>query len=81
MGCPRCQDTGYKGRSGIYELIPVTSEMHDLIVQNRPVHEMRTLAAEQGNRTLRQDGLLKVARGVTSLEEVYRVTGTEAEAA
>jgi len=81
VGCPHCQGTGYKGRSGIYELIPVTAEMHELIVQNRPVHEMRTLVAQQGVRNLRQDGLLKVARGVTSLEEVYRVTGTEAEAA
>ncbi len=81
VGCPRCQGTGYKGRSGIYELIPVSPELHDMIVHSRPVHEMQQLAIRQGNRTLRQDGLLKVAKGITSLEEVYRVTGTEAEAA
>ena len=52
-----------------------------MIVQNRPVHEMRLQAQKQGDRTLRQDGLIKVAKGLTSLEEVFRVTGTEAEAA
>ncbi len=81
VGCPRCQGTGYKGRSGIYELIPVSPELHDLVVQGRPAQELRAVAVAQGNRTLRQDGMLKVARGITTLEEVYRVTGTEAEAA
>ena len=81
VGCARCQGTGYKGRSGIYELVQMTPELHDLVVQGRPVQELRALAAAQGNRTLRQDGLLKVAQGVTTMEEVYRVTGTEAEAA
>ncbi|MEM0952935.1 MAG: ATPase, T2SS/T4P/T4SS family [Pseudomonadota bacterium] len=81
VGCARCQGTGYKGRSGIYEFVQMTPELHDLVVQGRPVQELRALAAAQGNRTLRQDGLLKVAQGVTTMEEVYRVTGTEAEAA
>ncbi len=81
VGCKRCQGTGYRGRSGIYELVQVTPELHEMIVQNRPIHEMRLQAQAQGDRTLRQDGLLKVAQGVTSLEEVFRVTGTEAEAA
>ncbi|MEE4661432.1 MAG: ATPase, T2SS/T4P/T4SS family [Halieaceae bacterium] len=81
VGCPRCQGTGYKGRSGIYEFVRMTPELHDLVVQGRPVQELRAVAIAQGNRTLRQDGLLKVARGITTLEEVYRVTGTEAEAA
>ncbi len=81
VGCDHCQQTGYRGRMGIYELIEVTPELHEMIVQNKPVHEMRQLASRQGARTLRQDGLLKVARGLTSLEEVFRVTGTAAEVA
>lgn len=81
VGCDHCQQTGYRGRMGIYELIEVTPQLHEMIVQNRPVHEMRQLASDQGARTLRQDGLIKVARGLTSLEEVYRVTGTGVEAA
>ncbi len=81
VGCKHCQGTGYRGRSGIYELVQVTPELHEMIVQNRPIHEMRQQAHRQGDRTLRQDGLIKVARGGTSLEEVFRVTGTEAEAA
>jgi general secretion pathway protein E len=80
VGCDSCLGTGYRGRIGIYEMVQVTPAMHEMIVQNRPEQEMRTQAASQGDRTLRQDGLLKVARGITSLEEVYRVTGAVSEA-
>ncbi|MEM6484056.1 MAG: ATPase, T2SS/T4P/T4SS family [Pseudomonadota bacterium] len=78
-GCDRCLHTGYRGRSGIYELVDVTPEMHEMIVQNRPLYEMQAQAQRQGNRTLRQDGLVKAACGVTSLEEVFRVTGAGVE--
>lgn len=78
-GCDRCMNTGYRGRVGIYEMVDVTPEMHEMIVENRPLYELQAQAQRQGNRTLRQDGLLKAARGVTSLEEVFRVTGAGAE--
>jgi general secretion pathway protein E len=78
-GCEHCLHTGYRGRIGIYEMVDVTPEMHEMIVQNRQLYEMQAQAQRQRNRTLRQDGLLKAARGVTSLEEVFRVTGAGME--
>ncbi len=74
QGCPACQNTGYKGRVGIYELVYITPEMQNLILSNAPVNQMRTLAIQQGFRNLRQDGLLKAYQGITSIEEVLRVT-------
>jgi len=73
-GCSACGSTGYKGRMGIYEIIPMSSELHDLVVGNAPVAQMRQLSKEQGHRTLYQDGLIKAARGLTTLEEVMRVS-------
>jgi general secretion pathway protein E len=72
-GCKACQNTGYKGRIGIYELLDVTADLQGLIARNAPLVEMRALAHSQGYRTLLQDGLLKARRGVTTVEEVFRV--------
>jgi len=75
VGCPTCQGTGYLGRIGIFELVPMTAPMRELILQGRPWDEMKELATnKQRNRTLRQDGFLKASRGLTSIEEVLRVT-------
>ncbi|WP_133478187.1 GspE/PulE family protein [Cognatilysobacter segetis] len=76
VGCPACMGTGYRGRLGIYEMIPVTEPMQDLIVRRASVNEMKALARSQGHRSLREDGLLKAWRGQTTFEEVLRVTGT-----
>jgi general secretion pathway protein E len=79
VGCSACGGMGYKGRMGIYEIVPMSQELHDLVVANVPVSQMRALARKQGHRSLYQDGLLKAARGLTTLEEVLRVSNLDAE--
>ena len=74
MGCEACQHTGYKGRVGIYELVYVTPELQQLLMQGAHINELQSLARSQGYRSLRQDGFLKAFEGVTSVEEVLRVT-------
>ena len=73
-GCPNCSLTGYKGRKGIFEIFGMTDEIQRMIFDQRPANELRNAARQSGMRTLREDGLLKVAAGMTSLEEVLRVT-------
>ena len=73
-GCDDCGGIGYKGRVGVYELVNVTPEMHSLIVNMASTEELWRLAASQGAKSLRQDGLLKAQSGDTSIEEVLRVT-------
>jgi len=80
VGCPACQGTGYRGRVGIYELVDVTPELQGLVMQRATAGEMRQLVDRQGGRTLRHDGLLKAWRGLTTVEEVIRVTGGAFEA-
>jgi type IV pilus assembly protein PilB len=73
-GCPACAFTGMKGRVAIYEVMPISEEMRTLILRNAPTNEIRDLALSQGMKTLRQNGLQKVIEGVTTVEEVLRVT-------
>ncbi len=73
-GCSRCNNTGYKGRKGIFEIFSMSDEIQRMIFDERPALELRAAAREAGMRSLREDGLLKVASGMTSLEEVLRVT-------
>jgi len=73
-GCPKCRDSGYSGRIGIYELLIPNDEFRDKMVTNVSVTEMYNLAMKSGMTTLRQDGLEKVKAGITSVEEVFRVT-------
>lgn len=73
-GCADCSNTGYKGRTGIFEAMVIDSEMEDLISKNPTVVQIRTLAAEKKMTTMYQDGLIKVLQGITTLEEVERVT-------
>jgi len=75
VGCVRCGSTGYKGRVGLFEVMKVTPEMHQLIVERASVEQMAQLAVEQGMRRLRDDGMDKVRAGVTSVAEVARVVG------
>ena len=76
VGCAHCMNTGYRGRLGIYELVPVSEAMQHLIVSGASVNEMKKLAREEGCRFLRDDGLLKAWQGLTTVEEVLRVTGS-----
>jgi general secretion pathway protein E len=78
IGCNACSGTGYLGRVGIFELLPVTSEICKVIVQRADAGAIRALAAQQGMRLLREDGWDKVRQGVTTLAEVLRVTREEA---
>lgn len=75
VGCPACQGTGYRGRVGIYELVDVSPGLQDLVMRRATAGEMRRFVDGQGGRTLRDDGLLKAFRGLTTVDEVIRVTG------
>jgi type IV pilus assembly protein PilB len=77
-GCVRCGGTGFRGRIGLYELMLITDEQRRLILDKASADELRACARREGMRTLREDGLEKVKRGVTSLGEVLRVLGTSA---
>src|SRR5690242_8812428 len=74
VGCDACKGAGYKGRSGIYEVMPITDEMRQLIMRGANALELADQAQKDGVRNLRQSGLLKVKQGVTSLEEIEAVT-------
>ena len=76
VGCTHCMNTGYRGRLGISEMVPVSEAMQHLIVSGASVNEMKKLAREEGHRFLRDDGLLKAWQGLTTVEEVLRVAGT-----
>jgi type IV pilus assembly protein PilB len=73
-GCNHCNRSGYRGRIAVYEIMRLTSAIRELIFQNASTSKIRDLAIEQGMTTLYQDGLQKVVDGITTLEEVYRVT-------
>jgi type IV pilus assembly protein PilB len=73
-GCDRCNQTGYKGRVGLYEVMEVTDELRELILIGASSLELRKKASEDGMISLRQSGLEKVKLGVTTLEEVVRET-------
>jgi len=73
-GCPACRETGYRGRTGIFELLVVTEDVQRALAKAPPAGAVRELARAQGMRTLREDGWAKVQAGVTTVEEVLRVT-------
>jgi general secretion pathway protein E len=74
VGCHECQGSGYSGRIGIYELVEVSSELQSLVLQHAPAPELRKVADAQGYRTLREDGWIKAYQGITSVDEVLRIT-------
>jgi len=74
-GCPRCQDTGYKGRVGVYEMLVMSEAMQRLTVEGASGEDIGRQARREGMRTLREDGLLKVLSGHTSIEEIARAVG------
>ncbi len=74
VGCPRCNQTGYKGRSGIFSVMRATERIKEMIVNLAPEAELTEVAREEGMLTLREDGLAKVRAGLTSIEEVVRVS-------
>jgi type IV pilus assembly protein PilB len=76
-GCPRCNNMGYKGRTGIHELIDVNDDIRDLVSTEASVDEIRNLARAQGMTSLRESGLKLIFDGVTTIDEVVRETVTE----
>ena len=74
IGCDHCKGSGYKGRVGIYQVLPITDEMRQLIMRNGNALDIATQATKEGVRDLRQSGLRKVKSGVTSLEEIEAIT-------
>ncbi len=73
-GCPVCNNSGYKGRMGIYEWLRMSEAIRDLVVQRAPTLVIKQKALEQGMRTLRDDGLRAIFDGATSIEEVVKYT-------
>jgi type IV pilus assembly protein PilB len=76
-GCSACQNTGYKGRLGIFEMVEMSHELRELAFKRAPTTELRATAKAGGMRTLAEDGRLKVFKGITTPEEVARIAQTE----
>jgi len=74
VGCARCNNTGYRGRVGIYSVMSLSERLKEMTIAHAAEPEIATVAREEGMLTLREDGVVKIRAGVTSLEEVLRVT-------
>jgi type IV pilus assembly protein PilB len=75
VGCRRCRNTGFSGRIGVHELLIISDELRDVIVNNPSVAAIREVALRDGMITLRQDGFRKVREGITTIEEILHVAG------
>ena len=73
-GCSYCANTGYRGRIALHEIMPVSEEIEHLVVERRPASDIRAVAISEGMISLREDGLHKVVSGLTTIEEVLRVS-------
>jgi type IV pilus assembly protein PilB len=74
VGCSHCGKSGYRGRLGVFELLTMTSKVRELTLAGATTVEVREAAIKQGMTTLYDDGLLKVMQGITTLEEVFKVS-------
>jgi len=73
-GCGSCGDTGYRGRAGLYEVMTLTPALRRMILQGESADELKQTAIEEGMLTLRMDGIVKLRKGITTLEEVVKET-------
>jgi len=73
-GCDACRNTGYRGRTAIYEILPFSDAIKELTVERAPSTHIKRKACELGMRTLRESGWQRICRGETTFEEVLRVT-------
>jgi type IV pilus assembly protein PilB len=73
-GCAYCHQSGYKGRTGIFEMMQIETVFHALLAQHFSIAQLRSCAKEAGMRTLREDGFLKASRGITTMKEVLAAT-------
>jgi type IV pilus assembly protein PilB len=78
-GCENCNNTGYRGRMGLYEIMQLDDDMRDMIIKHASTQVLRAEARKRGMRTLRQSGLLAIYDGITTIEEVVRETIMEEE--
>jgi type IV pilus assembly protein PilB len=76
VGCIRCGNTGFRGRIGLFEVLPMSDTIRELVLAGESLTEIEAVAIEEGMRLMREDGLQKVRDGVTTLTEVTRVTAT-----
>jgi len=72
-GCSNCQKSGYKGRLGIFELMIMTNKIREMAFQGAATQELRRAAVGQGMRVMFDDGISKALRGITTLDEIFRV--------
>jgi type IV pilus assembly protein PilB len=72
QGCMKCGNTGYKGRIGLYEIMPMTDTIRQMILEDATIVDIKRQALEEGMVTLRQSGLIKIKAGITTIEEVIR---------
>jgi len=79
VGCKKCAGTGYKGRIGLYEVLSIDRDIKQAIIDRAPAGRLREMAVERGMRTLRMDAVEKLKNGVTTLDEVTRVTADDEE--
>jgi type IV pilus assembly protein PilB len=77
-GCEKCNNSGYKGRLGLYELLIMTDELRDMVIRNASTEELRDVARRGGMITLRDSGMIGIYDGLTTAEEVIRETILEA---
>ena len=76
-GCVECSNTGYRGRQGVYEVMPMSSRLRELVLDRASANEIKKLAIGEGMLTLRRDGLEKLKRGLTSVEEILKETASD----
>jgi general secretion pathway protein E len=79
VGCAQCQGTGYRGRIGIHEMVTIQSDLQKLIAQGANAEPLRRTADSLGRCSLRADGLVKAAAGLTTVDEVLRAAGGEGD--
>ncbi|MCK4303325.1 MAG: Flp pilus assembly complex ATPase component TadA, partial [Candidatus Eisenbacteria sp.] len=80
VGCAACHDTGYRGRTGFYEVMPISGTIREMIIKQSSTPEIKRQALKEGMISLRMDGLLKLKTGITSAEEVLKETAADEEA-
>ncbi len=76
-GCVECNNTGYRGRAGIYEVMPLSPRLRELVLERASANEIKKMAIQEGMLTLRRDALQKLMRGVTSPEEVLKESAAD----
>ncbi|MCK5399516.1 Flp pilus assembly complex ATPase component TadA, partial [bacterium] len=78
-GCPKCSGTGYKGRTAVYEVLGISQEIKNAINLHKPISELKAIAYQQGMKSLRKSGIIKILKGITSVEEIFKNTALDTQ--